>query len=180
MINFINFITISRIIFSVFIFIFIVNQEYILYAFILFLISGLSDFFDGYLARKFKAESILGEILDPIADKLLILFSLFALSISLNSIYLAFISALIISREIWVAALRDFNSRLSKTNATKVTFLAKIKTTLQIFSISIYILAIFLDLNLLIIIADKNIFIAFLCTWYTGYQYTIKTFRRKN
>ena len=62
---------------------------------------------DGYLARKYDAVSKLGEILDPIADKILILFVLFGLAINLSSYLIGFIGAIIITREIWVGALRD-------------------------------------------------------------------------
>ncbi len=82
----------------------------------------------------------LEKFLIPIADKILIVFLLFAISVNLTSYYIAFASALIITREIWVGALRDFNARQNKSDATKVTFLAKIKTTIQLFTISTYLL----------------------------------------
>ena len=53
--------------------------------FITFCFAGLTDYLDGYLARKYNAESQLGEILDPIADKILIIFILIGLSVHLHS-----------------------------------------------------------------------------------------------
>ena len=91
----------------------------------MFFLAGVSDFFDGYFARKYNATSEIGEILDPIADKILVAFILVTLSVSLSSFLLAFLSALIISREIWVSALRDYSARRNISNATKVTYLAK-------------------------------------------------------
>ena len=73
--------------------------------------ASITDYFDGYLARKYNLVSQLGEILDPIADKILIVFLLFAITANLNSYYIGFFSAIIITREIWVGALRDFNAR---------------------------------------------------------------------
>ena len=109
-------------------------------ALILFFLAGITDYFDGYLARKYNAVSQLGEILDPIADKILVLFVLFGLAINLSSYLIGFIGAIIITREIWVGALRDLNARNGITDATKVTFLAKIKTTVSIIhSINIFI-----------------------------------------
>ena len=73
---------------------------------LLFCIASFSDFLDGYVARKTNSESVLGEILDPIADKLLIVFVLIGLSVNLDSYLIGFISAVIISREI----LNNLNS----------------------------------------------------------------------
>ena len=90
-------------------------------------------------ARKTNSVSVLGEILDPIADKLLIVFVLIGLSINLDSFLIGFILAVIISREIWVAALRDINARNNQSDKTKVTFLAKTKTAIQMFAILMYL-----------------------------------------
>ena len=83
-------------------------------------IAGITDYFDGYFARKYQAVSEI-EILDPIADKILIVFLLFY-TVSISSFYIAFAGSIIITREIWVGALRDFNARQSRSDATKVTF----------------------------------------------------------
>jgi CDP-diacylglycerol--glycerol-3-phosphate 3-phosphatidyltransferase len=146
-------------------------------AFILFFIAGTTDYFDGYLARKYNAVSQVGEILDPIADKILILFILFGLAINLSSYLIGFIGALIITREIWVGALRDLNARNRKTDATKVTFLAKIKTTMQLFTISIYLLGLTINNMLFIVIGDIFLFISLFITLYTGFLYTVSSFK---
>ena len=128
----INALTISRILIAVIIFALLAINKYYLIAFLLFFLAGLTDYFDGFLARKFNASSQFGEILDPIADKILIVFLLFGLALNLSSNLIGFIGSLIITREVWVSALRDYNSRINNTNATKVIFVAKIKTTIQI------------------------------------------------
>jgi CDP-diacylglycerol--glycerol-3-phosphate 3-phosphatidyltransferase len=150
------------------------------YALILFFLASITDYFDGYLARKYNLVSQLGEILDPIADKILIVFLLFAIAVNLSSYYIGFFSAAVITREVWVGALRDFNARQQNSNATKVTFLAKIKTTIQLFTISIYLLGLAMSNMLVILIADISLFIAFLITWYTGFIYTKNTFFTKD
>ena len=175
---FINLITLSRIILGAAIFVLLTRTEMYWYAFILFFLAGITDYYDGYLARKYNLVSQLGEILDPIADKILIVFLLFAISVNLTSYYIGFLSAVIITREIWVGALRDFNSRRQNSNATRVTFLAKIKTTIQLFTISTYLLALAMNNMLMIIVADIMLFISFIITLYTGYQYTIGTFKK--
>jgi CDP-diacylglycerol--glycerol-3-phosphate 3-phosphatidyltransferase len=147
-----------------------------LLALVLFFFAGITDYFDGYLARRYNAVSQLGEILDPIADKILILFALFGLAINLSSYLIGFIGAIVITREIWVGALRDLNARNGKSDATKVTFLAKIKTSIQLFTISIYLLGLTLSNMLFIVIGDIFLFISLFITLYTGFIYTINSF----
>ena len=178
MLLFINLITLSRIILGAVIFVLLTRAEMYWYAFILFFLASITDYFDGYLARKYNLVSQLGEILDPIADKILIVFLLFAIAVNLTSYYIGFLSAVIITREIWVGALRDFNARQENSNATRVTFLAKIKTTIQLFSISTYLLGLAMNNMLILLIADIMLFFSFLITIYTGYQYTLNTFKK--
>ena len=175
---FINLITISRIIIGAIIFVLLTSTEMYWYAFILFFLAGITDYYDGYLARKYDLVSQLGEILDPIADKILIVFLLFAIAVNLTSYYIGFLSAAIITREIWVGALRDLNARQQNSNATRVTFLAKIKTTIQLFTINTYLLGLAMDNMLILLIADFLLFISFIITSYTGYQYTLNTFKK--
>ena len=175
---FINLITVSRIVFGAIIFVLLTRTEMYWYAFILFFIASITDYFDGYLARKYNLVSQLGEILDPIADKILIVFLLFALSVNLTSYYIGFVSALIITREIWVGALRDFNARQNKSDATKVTFLAKIKTTIQLFTISTYLLGLGMNNMLVLLVADILLFLSLVITIYTGFIYSLNTLKK--
>ena len=177
MLIFINILTVSRIFLAALIFILLMSPDGYLIALALFFLAGITDYFDGYFARKYNATSQLGEILDPIADKILILFVLFGLAISLSSFLIGFIGATIITREIWVGALRDFNARNGKSNLTRVTFLAKIKTSIQMLTIFIYLLGLALNNMLLIVIADIFLFISLFITIYTGFIYTINSIK---
>ena len=179
MTTFINLLTLSRIFLAAIIFLLLTSSDGYLMALVLFFIAGITDYFDGYLARKYNAASQIGEILDPIADKILILFLLFGLAINLSSYLIGFIGALIITREIWVGALRDLNARNGKTDATKVTLLAKIKTTIQLFTISIYLLGLTINNMLLLVVGDIFLFISLLITLYTGLIYTINSFQHE-
>ena len=176
--NFINILTFSRIFLGAVIFILLTRSDFYWTAFVLFFVASITDYFDGYLARKYNAVSQLGEILDPIADKILIVFLLFAISVNLDSYYIAFASAIIITREIWVGALRDFNARQNKSDATKVTFLAKIKTTFQLFTISTYLLGLGMNNMLVLLIADMLLFMSLTITIYTGFIYSFSTFKK--
>ena len=174
----INILTLSRILFAAIIFVLLMSPEGYFLALVLFFLAGITDYFDGYLARKYNAVSQLGEILDPIADKILILFVLFGLAINLSSYLIGFIGALIITREIWVGALRDLNARNGKGDATKVTFLAKIKTTVQLLTLAVYLFGLTINNMLVIIIADIFLFISLFITLYTGLIYTINSLKK--
>jgi CDP-diacylglycerol--glycerol-3-phosphate 3-phosphatidyltransferase len=176
----INLITFSRIILAGIIFLLLMSSDGYLLALILFFLAGITDWLDGYLARKYNAVSQIGEILDPIADKILIVFVFFGLAVNLSSYLIGFFAALIIAREIWVGALRDLNARNNKSDATKVTFLAKIKTTIQLFTINIYLIALASNIMLLIVIADILLFASLAITLYTGFLYTWSTFKATN
>ena len=173
-----NAITLSRILCAILIYLFLYLENNYSVALFLFFIASFSDFLDGYLARKTNSVSVLGEILDPIADKLLIVFVLIGLSINLSSFLIGFISAAIISREIWVAALRDINSRNNQSEKTRVTFLAKIKTAIQMLSILIYLFGLTINNMIVLFFADIFLIIALLVTIQTGFQYTISTFKK--
>ena len=174
----INLLTISRIFLAIIIFLLLMSNDGHIAALVLFIFAGVTDYLDGYLARKYNLVSEIGEILDPIADKILIIFLFIAISLSLSSYLVGFLSALIISREVFVAALRDYNARNNNNAATKVTFLAKIKTTIQLNTIFVYLLGFSLSFNLLFIIGDILLFIATIIIIYTGISYTMATLKK--
>lgn len=176
--NILNVITLSRILCAIFIYLFLYLESQYLIALFLFGIASFSDFLDGYIARKTNSESVLGEILDPIADKLLIVFVLIGLSINLDSFLIGFISAVIISREIWVAALRDINARNNQSDKTQVTFLAKTKTAIQMFAVLMYLFGLTINNMIILFFADIILIVALLVTIQTGLQYTISTFKK--
>ena len=175
----INILTLSRILLAAIIFLLLMLPDRYLLALVLFILAGVTDYFDGYLARKYNAVSQLGEVLDPIADKILILFVLFGLAINLSSYLIGFIGAIVITREIWVGALRDLNARNGKSDATKVTFLAKIKTSVQLFTLSIYLFGLTINNMLIIVMADILLFISLSITLETGLIYTLNTFKNE-
>ena len=100
----------------------------------LYTIASVTDYIDGYMARRLQVESPLGEMLDPIADKLLVAAVLLALASVTNSGWVFLAPALIILiREFMISGLREF---LAKQNVSApVTRLAKWKTTAQILAL---------------------------------------------
>jgi CDP-diacylglycerol--glycerol-3-phosphate 3-phosphatidyltransferase len=148
-------------------------------ALILFILASVSDYWDGFLARKYKLESLLGAILDPIADKILITFLILALSIELDSNFFGFAGGLMLVREFWVGALRDINARQNNTDATRVTYWAKMKTTIQFVTFASFLLGLFLNNALILFVSNLFLILAVIITFQTGLSYTIETFKKK-
>ena len=147
--------------------------------FFLFVIASFTDFLDGLLARLYKEESKLGELLDPIADKILVSAALILLVMNGTIKNYEVIAAIIIlTREILISGLREFLATVSIN--MPVSRLAKLKTFIQMLSIAILLTG--ESGNKIINFEDYNAqtvgiillwFSAFL-TLYTGYDYLIK------
>ncbi len=106
------------------------------FALILFVLAALTDWLDGYLARSWKQETKFGTMLDPIADKAMVVIALLVIiGFSSQSQFLLLPATIILFREVFVSGLREF---LGDTAGTlKVTKLAKWKTTVQMVAISV-------------------------------------------
>jgi len=114
------------------------------FALTLFIGAAVTDFFDGYLARLWKQESKLGAMLDPIADKAMVVIALLVITgYSGMNPWLILPATLILFREVFVTGLREFLG--AKAKLLQVTKLAKWKTTAQMVSIAILFLALGLD-----------------------------------
>jgi len=136
-----NLITYFRLLSIPFILVFYLSGIHILQllAFIIFVLASLSDFLDGYLARKLNQTSLLGKILDPIADKLLVIlaFMMFINSDLLNT-YTTIGILIITAREIIVMTMREITAHLGIM--IDVIRLSKLKTTLQFISLALLFL----------------------------------------
>ena len=152
----------------------------------LLLLAGLSDYFDGFYARKYNVVSILGKVLDPIADKLLVIGVLLSLaSENLLDFYFGFIpSLIIILREIFISGLRESVSSYNFT--LKVSVLAKWKTTIQLFACGSFLVwrmnEYFYNIDFLGIISYCLLWLASIITLITGFQYAVSVinFFKKN
>ena len=103
---------------------------------LLFGLAGITDYFDGYLARRLGLTSNFGAFLDPVADKLIVSTALVLLVQADPQIILAIVAAVIIGREITVSALREWMSQIGARAHVAVSIFGKWKTTLQIIGIS--------------------------------------------
>jgi len=175
---FIQFLTYFRILIAPIIFILITLFDFYGWALLLFFIASISDYWDGFLARKYNLESVLGAVLDPIADKILVTFIILALSIELSSVFIGLVGGIMLVREFWVAALRELNARQNNSDATKVTLLAKIKTSIQFIAFSSYLFGLVLNNSLILFSSNFLLFLALIITLQTGLSYTISTFKQ--
>ena len=146
---------------------------------LLFVVASFTDFLDGVLARLFKEESKLGELLDPIADKILVATALILLVMNQTIKNYEVIAAIIIlTREILISGLREFLAKVSID--MPVTSLAKVKTFLQMLSIALLLTG--ESGNKIINFQDYNaqtigiilLWLSAFLTLYTGYDYLVK------
>ena len=148
--------------------------------FFLFVVASFTDFLDGLIARLYKEESKLGELLDPIADKILVAAALVLLVMNGIIKNLEVIAAIIIlTREILISGLREFLAK-RKELSLPVTSLSKFKTFIQMFSIAMLLTG--ETGNKIINFQNYNaqtigiilLWIAAFLTLYTGYDYLRK------
>lgn len=104
-----------------------------LIATVLFVVFALTDWLDGYLARKLNQTSAFGAFLDPVADKFLICASLLVL-VDLERANV-FVALIIIGREIAISALREWMAQIGASRSVAVHMLGKLKTTVQMVAI---------------------------------------------
>ena len=105
-----------------------------LFSAIIFSVAGITDWLDGYLARKFNQISRFGEFLDPVADKLMVVVALLML-VGNPHLYIVLPAIVIIGREVVISALREWMAGIGKRASVAVSCVGKIKTTLQILAI---------------------------------------------
>jgi CDP-diacylglycerol---glycerol-3-phosphate 3-phosphatidyltransferase len=103
----------------------------------IFFIAGVSDWLDGYLARKMNLETPFGAFLDPVADKVMVAIILVLIVQQQANPYLAVPAAIIIGREITIASLREWMAEIGQRAKVKVSDLGKWKTTAQMLAIGL-------------------------------------------
>jgi len=175
---FIQLLTYFRIIIAPIIFLCITYFHAYEIALIFFILASVSDFLDGFLARKYNFESTIGKVLDPVADKILTTFLFISLTLSLNSFFIGFAGSIILGREFLVGGLREYNSVSKNSDATKVTFLAKVKTTTQFVTFTGFLLGLLLNSSFILFLSNILLLLSVIITLQTGLSYLIATFKK--
>ena len=172
-----NILTLLRILIIPVILVFEIDNEFYRWlALLLYIIACISDFLDGYFARKFEIESSFGRFLDPIADKILVVSVLFILvsKATINGFFV-YPALVIVIREILVSGLRDFFAHSRET--LLVTNLSKWKTLIQMFALGFLMVSNNFETSLILNIGYLGLTIASVMTIHTGYIYFKKNLR---
>ncbi len=106
-----------------------------------FVLAAITDWLDGYLARKLDQSTPFGAFMDPVADKLMVAVALVLLVELHASPWFAIPACIIICREILVSALREWMAELGKRTSVAVSYVGKIKTGFQMTAIAVLLAA---------------------------------------
>lgn len=109
---------------------------------LIFVVASFTDWLDGYLARRLGQTTPFGAFLDPVADKLIVAAALVLLVQNDPEPGLAIASVVIIGREITIASLREWMAEIGQRNKVEVSWLGKLKTTMQMAAITLLLFAV--------------------------------------
>ncbi|RDV23931.1 CDP-diacylglycerol--glycerol-3-phosphate 3-phosphatidyltransferase [Alteromonas aestuariivivens] len=101
----------------------------------IFWFAAITDWFDGYLARKLQQSTPFGAFLDPVADKLIVAAALLMITHSYASLWITVPAIILLIREIYVSALREWMGQRGVRERVKVSFIGKAKTTAQMLAL---------------------------------------------
>ncbi len=122
----------------VFVVIYALPEEWsYLAAAVLFGLAALTDWLDGYLARRLDQTTPFGAFLDPVADKLVVMAALIVLVGHHANVWLTLPGLIIVGRELFISALREWMAEMNSSVAVAVSVVGKIKTTLQMIAIAV-------------------------------------------
>ncbi|GAB3033540.1 CDP-diacylglycerol--glycerol-3-phosphate 3-phosphatidyltransferase [Bowmanella dokdonensis] len=102
---------------------------------LIFWFAAITDWFDGYLARRLGQSTAFGAFLDPVADKLIVCAALLMIAHSYDTVWITVSAILLMSREVFVSALREWMSAAGKRDTVKVSFIGKAKTMAQMLAL---------------------------------------------
>ena len=179
-----NILSIFRIVMSPFFVILMIqdNPYFLLLALLLVFVISITDFLDGYYARKYNLITELGKYLDPLADKIFIITVFFTLYFILgNEVFPLWTIVLILLRDVFITIMRNFSK--IKNNEFTTSVLAKNKTLIQILCMHMILFILILnEFSIFIINYSYIYYIMLLCTFVTllsGLDYILKYFLKK-
>ena len=103
----------------------------------IFVLAAVTDWLDGYLARKLNQSTPFGAFLDPVADKLMVAIALILMVEQQDRMLFTLPALVVVAREILVSALREWMADIGKRASVKVSFVGKVKTTVQMIAITV-------------------------------------------
>jgi len=135
----------------------------------LFALAAVTDWLDGYLARRWNQSTPFGAFLDPVADKLMVAVALALLIKRYEAIWLTLPALVIIGREIVISALREWMAEMGKRGQVAVSWIGKVKTTLQM--IALLVLLAFAPGTPLALLGVVTLYVAALLTLWSMFLY---------
>jgi CDP-diacylglycerol--glycerol-3-phosphate 3-phosphatidyltransferase len=96
---------------------------------LIFLVAAVTDWFDGYLARRWNQSTRFGAFLDPVADKVMVAIAMVLVAEHYHTWWVTLPAATMIGREIIISALREWMAELGKRSSVAVSWIGKVKTT---------------------------------------------------
>lgn len=135
---------------------------------LIFTIASVTDWLDGYLARKWKQTTRFGAFLDPVADKVMVAAALVLVVEYHHSFWITLPAIIMISREIIISALREWMAEIGNRNKVAVSWLGKVKTTAQMLAL---IMLLWRQTPLMEIIGVISLYIAAILTVWSMLQY---------
>ncbi|MGM0535681.1 MAG: CDP-diacylglycerol--glycerol-3-phosphate 3-phosphatidyltransferase [Pseudomonadota bacterium] len=135
----------------------------------LFALAAVTDWLDGYLARRWNQSTPFGAFLDPVADKLMVAVALALLIERYEAIWLTLPALVIIGREIVISALREWMAEMGKRGQVAVSWIGKVKTTLQM--AALLVLLAFTPGSPIALLGVATLYVAALLTLWSMFLY---------
>lgn len=144
--------------------VFFIMSGYFLTATVLFLFAAISDWLDGFMARRLKQTTRFGAFLDPVADKLLVISVSVVMVWHVHSVLFTIPAVIIVCREVTVVALREWMAKMGDNMSVRVALHGKIKSVIQ-----------FIALTLFLYIGEQDVFFMLLLAYILLYIATVMT-----
>ncbi|WP_241572069.1 CDP-diacylglycerol--glycerol-3-phosphate 3-phosphatidyltransferase [Rosenbergiella nectarea] len=135
---------------------------------LLFVIAAVTDWFDGFLARRLKQTTAFGAFLDPVADKVLVAIALVLVTEHFHSWWITLPAATMIAREIIISALREWMAEIGKRSSVAVSWIGKFKTSAQMFAL---LALLWRPSEALTIVGIIALYVAAILTFWSMFQY---------
>jgi len=135
---------------------------------LLFVIAAITDWFDGFLARRWKQTTAFGAFLDPVADKVMVAIALVLVAEYFHSWWVTLPAATMIAREIIISALREWMAEIGKRSSVAVSWIGKVKTTAQMLAL---VALLWRPNDMVEMVGILALYIAAVLTFWSMFQY---------
>ncbi|MFZ4832748.1 CDP-diacylglycerol--glycerol-3-phosphate 3-phosphatidyltransferase [Rouxiella sp. Mn2063] len=135
---------------------------------LIFVFAAITDWFDGYLARRLKQTTRFGAFLDPVADKVLVAIALVLVAEHFHAWWITLPAATMIAREIIISALREWMAEIGKRSSVAVSWIGKVKTTAQMLSLFALL---WRPNDIAVVVGVIALYVAAVLTFWSMFQY---------